>query len=277
MPITSGIYYSVHEGGEYHQPGVVLLHGAGGSYLNWPAEIRRMAGQNVLALDLPGHGRSTGYAQQSITAYAEQVHDFLSELGMGEVVLVGHSLGGAVALTLALKYPRMVAGLGLISTGAAINIDPTLISALTNPTTVSEGLAWLQASAFSPATSVAQVEAAMRGLREIRPSLLLSDYVACSHFDLREMADQIDAPAWVACGADDRLTPPALTNYLAGRLPNARAQIIPAAGHMVTIEQPGLLAQGLQSFLTEGLPAIQEYRFALHRRYAPARKNARED
>lgn len=235
-----------------------------------------MPGQTVLALDLPGHGKSDGYAQQSITAYADQVRGFLADLGMDEVVLVGHSLGGAVALTIALKYPRMVAGLGLISTGAYLSVDPALVDALANRVSYSEGLARIQDAAFSPATSPALVDACMRTLRDVRPSLLLADYLACSRFDLREMVDQIAAPAWVACGAHDRMTPPALSNYLAARLLNARAQMIPNAGHMVTLEQPVLLSQGLRAFLTDQLTSIQEYRFALHRRYAPAHRSGRE-
>ncbi len=276
MPAATGIYYSVHEGGQHHLPAVVLLHGAGGTHLSWTADIRRMPGQHVLALDLPGHGKSEGYAQQSITAYADQVHNFLMNLGMDEVVLVGHSMGGAVALTIALKYPRMVAGLGLISTGAYLPVDPPLVDALSNPLSYSEGLARIQETAFSPAASPALIEAGMRALRDMRPSLLLADYLACSRFDLRDLVDQIGAPAWVACGAHDRITPPALSNYLVARLVNAHLQMIPDAGHMVTMEQPALLSQGLRAFLSDRLNSIQAYRFALHRRHAPAHKPGKD-
>lgn len=276
MPTATGIYYSVHEGGQYHLPAVVLLHGAGGTHLSWPTEMRRMTGQTVLALDLPGHGKSDGYAQQSITAYADQVRGFLTSLGMDEVVLVGHSMGGAVALTIALKYPRMVAGLGLVSTGACLNVEPALVDALSNQVSYPEGLARIQEAAFSPITSPALVDACMRTLRDVRPSLLLADYLACSRFDLRDMIDQIGAPAWVACGAHDRMTPPALSNFLAARLLNTYAQTIPNAGHMVMMEQPVLLSESLRVFLTDQLTNIQEYRFALHRRYAPAHKPGKE-
>ena len=221
MPEETGIYYSVYEGGKSELAPVVLIHGAGGSNLTWPVEIRRLAGQRVIAVDLPGHGKSRGAGQQSIPAYADQVHNLLAQLGLPECVLVGHSLGGAVALTIALKYPRQVAGLGLIATGAYMGVESDLLQELSNPVTASCGLRKLEALSFSPYTDPTLVGQVMRGLRDVRPSLLLADWLACSNFDLREMVGQIQAPAWVACGTDDRITPLAYAHFLANTLPAA--------------------------------------------------------
>ena len=272
MPEAAGIYYTLYEGGNIDLPPVVLIHGAGGSYLSWPAEMRRLNGQQVLALDLPGHGKSRGFAQQSIPAYADLIHNFLAELGLSEAVLVGHSMGGAIALTLALKYPRQVAGLGLLASGAFLGIESSLIEELGNPTTISSGLLRLQKRIFSPSTSPALIDAAMRPLRELRPSLLLADWLACAAFDLREMVDQIHAPAWIACGSDDSLTPLAYSHFLAAHLPVAKLQVVPAAGHMLIAEQPRLVTQGFCDFLTLQLPIIQSYRWDLHRLYQSVEK-----
>lgn len=263
MPTSAGWYYSVNEGGQIDLPPVILIHGAGGTHLNWPAEMRRMPGQRVIVVDLPGHGRSAGFGQQSILAYAEGLRGFLDELGLHEAVLVGHSMGGAIALTLALKYPQYAAGLGLIATGAYLGVDPALTEELSNPVTVQIGLHRLQSLAFSPSTSPALVEACMKPLREQRTSLLLADWLACASFDLRELVGQIRAPAWVACGADDRITPLPFANFLATRLPEAVLQVIPGAGHMVILEQPRQVADGLSRFLALHLPRIQSYRAQL--------------
>lgn len=270
MPEETGVYYSVYEGGESELAPVVLIHGAGGSHLTWPVEIRRLAGQRVIAVDLPGHGKSRGAGQQSIPAYADQVQNLLARLGLPECVLVGHSLGGAVALTIALKYPRQVAGLGLIATGAYMGVESDLLQELSNPVTASCGLRKLEALSFSPSTDPALVGQVMRGLRDVRPSLLLADWLACSNFDLREMVGQIQAPAWVACGTDDRITPLAYAHFLANTLPAAELQMFPRAGHMLIQEQAGAVAQGLSDFLTGRLPAIESYRWWLQRQSAHA-------
>jgi len=270
MPEETGIYYSVYEGGKSELAPVVLIHGAGGSHLTWPVEIRRLAGQRVIAVDLPGHGKSRGAGQQSIPAYADQVQNLLARLGLPESVLVGHSLGGAVALTIALKYPRQVAGLGLIATGAYMGVESELLQELSNPVTASCGLRKLEALSFSPYTDPALVGQVMRGLRDVRPSLLLADWLACSNFDLREMVTQIQAPAWVACGTDDHITPLAYAHFLANTLPAAELQMFPRAGHMLIQEQAGAVAQGLSDFLTGRLPAIESYRWWLRRQYAHA-------
>ena len=157
MPEEAGLYYTVCEGGNNELAPVVLIHGAGGSCFSWPVDMRRLAGQRVIALDLPGHGKSRGVAQQSIPVYADQVHAFLSRLGLPETVLVGHSLGGAIALTVALKYPRQVAGLGLISTGAYLGVDGSLLQELSNPVTAMSGMRRLETLAFSPHSSPAKI------------------------------------------------------------------------------------------------------------------------
>ncbi len=270
MPEEAGLYYTVYEGGNSDLAPVVLIHGAGGSHVTWPVEIRRLAGQRVISVDLPGHGKSRGVAQQFIPAYADQIHNFLARLGLAESVIIGHSLGGAVALTLALKYPRQVAGLGLISTGAYLGVDQALLHELSSPVMASAALRKLETLAFSPHTSPALVSAVMRTMRDLRPSLLLADWRACSSFDVRDLVAQIQAPAWVACGSDDRIAPLAYSHFLASSLPAAELRIYPHAGHMLIQEQAAEVAQGLNQFLTSRLPAIERYRWFLQRQYAHA-------
>ncbi|TLN23779.1 alpha/beta fold hydrolase, partial [bacterium] len=95
MPIAAGIYYALVQGraaSSLHPP-VILIHGAGSSHLCWPAALRRLPGCRVLALDLPGHGRSSGVGLQSLDALADRLVDFLEALGLYQAVFVGHSMG----------------------------------------------------------------------------------------------------------------------------------------------------------------------------------------
>src|SRR5512136_2375769 len=98
MPVASELYYAAFEGGKNLIPPVVLIHGTGGNHLSWPPEVRRLSGYRIYALDLGGHGKSEGRGHQSIGAYASQVIDWLTAMGLHRAVFVGHSMGAAVAL-----------------------------------------------------------------------------------------------------------------------------------------------------------------------------------
>jgi pimeloyl-ACP methyl ester carboxylesterase len=250
MPTAAGIYYAQSDEGRKDEPPIILIHGAGSNHLLWPAELRRLPGQRVLAVDLPGHGRSSGVAQHSIGAYSDQMVEFLAALGLYQAVFVGHSMGGAVALNMAIQHSTHVAGLGLISTGAYLGIDPGFLENLSNPLTAPNALHAFQTRAFGPHTAPALIERCMQTLKDTRTSLLYGDWRACAEFDQRESIARIDAPAWIIAGSDDQLIPIAYAHFLAGRLPAARLQILPGAGHMAMLEQPAQVAQGLQQFLS---------------------------
>ena len=248
MPVTGGLYYSEHKGGQ-GQRTVVLLHGAGSSHLVWPPLMRRHPGCTILALDLPGHGRSGGAGCRSAAGYAARVLDFLAEKRAFQVALVGHSLGGAVALQLALEHPHLVRGLGLISTGARLGLPPALRQALEAPHALPDALQAFTRLAFSPHTPATQREQWMQPLRRAHPTVLLGDWQAAADFDARARMLPLDVPAWVAAGADDRLTPPAYATFLAAFLPRAVMQLVPRAGHFLPLEQPAALSEGFSAFL----------------------------
>jgi pimeloyl-ACP methyl ester carboxylesterase len=251
MPLVQGIYYTFYQGGQKDRPPVVLIHGAGSNHLCWPAELRRLSGFDVLALDLPGHGRSSGLGQHSIEAYAGQLVGFLAGLGINQAYLVGHSMGGAIALSIGLQFPTLPIALGLIASGAYLNVQPELLESLKSPGTYQDGLDWIRQHVFSPHTSATLIEYSMKQLRDLRPATLYEDWMACSRFDLHGEIERIAAPVWVAVGSDDRLIPLSSANYLISSLRHARLQVVPSAGHMLIIEKPKELAQGLYKFLKD--------------------------
>lgn len=250
MPLINGIYASINEWGtDSSQPPVVLIHGAGSNHLIWPAQLRRLPGYRVLAVDLPGHGRTPGALQPTMAAYADRIIDLMQSLDTFRAIFVGHSMGAAVALTLALEYPQHVSGLGLISAGAALTPPPGLMEELSNPVLAAFGLKTLLKQAFSPKTNHKLIRSIEETMGEERASVLAADWQVCRLFDVHERLNEIEAPAWVACGADDRITPTTSAGFLAAQMPNARLQIVPEAGHMLPIEKPDVLQEGLLTFL----------------------------
>jgi pimeloyl-ACP methyl ester carboxylesterase len=109
---------------------LVLVHGAGGTRLHWPAELRRLPEATVYTLDLPSHGRSLGKGCDTIAAYADSVAAFSHAVGIKQAVIVGHSMGSAIAMTMALDFADHVAGLVLIATGARLRVAPTILEGI---------------------------------------------------------------------------------------------------------------------------------------------------
>ena len=250
MPNAADIYYHLHQGGsEGLTPPVVLIHGAGGTHLYWPSEVRRLPGYHVYAPDLPGHGKSGGRGMQSISAYTQALISWMDAVGLHSALLIGHSMGSAIALTLALDHPMRVLGLGLVGAGARLRVAPDIIEWTSNQTTFLNAVTAVITRSFSPQTSARLTELAARRMAETRPSVLNGDFLACDEFDVRERLGELHQRTLVLCGADDQMTPVRHAQFLANGIPNATLKIIPDAGHMVMLEQPQAVAAALGEFI----------------------------
>ena len=249
MPFNTNIYYRYSQEGDGETPPVVLIHGAGGTHLHWPAQIRRLPGYRVYALDLPGHGQSEGRGYQTIEAYCQSILEWLASINIFRAVFVGHSMGGAIALTLAHQYPEHVIALGLVGTGARLRVAPMIMENAANPTTFPVAINTIIERAFGPDADSRLVELAAQRMLTIRPAVLHGDFVACNAFDLMESIRKIRFPSLVICGQDDQLTPVRYSQYLADQISRAEISIIPNAGHMVMLEQPQTAAEEISRFL----------------------------
>ncbi len=251
MPSIANIYYHAYQEGELLP--VILLHGAGGSHLSWPSEVRRMPGYRVFALDLPGHGKSGGRGLQSISKYAEVVLEWLEAIGMHSAVFVGHSMGSAIVQTLALDHSEHVLGLALIGSATRMRVNPILIEETAHESTFLNAVGKVIAWSFGPQTSEVLKNLVAKRLVQTRPSVLHSDFLACDAYDVTSRISQISQPALVISGAEDRMTPVRNAYFLADSLPNAQLQVVEGAGHMVMLEKPGEVASALARFLA-GIP-----------------------
>jgi pimeloyl-ACP methyl ester carboxylesterase len=252
MPIAADIYYHLYQEGEVEKLPVVLIHGAGGTHLHWPSQIRRMAGFDIYALDLPGHGKSDGSGLQSIQGYGRSVIDWLGVVGLQKAVFVGHSMGSAIALWLALEHPTSVLGLGLFGGASRLRVAPELLENVANPATFLKAVDLATTWSYAPGAPPELTVQAARRMAETRPAVLYGDFLACDSFDLTERLAEIQQPALVVCGELDRMTPLRSVQFLADTLPAGRLEVIPGAGHMVMVEQPGAATAALRSFL-EGI------------------------
>ncbi|MFN2158674.1 MAG: alpha/beta fold hydrolase [Anaerolineales bacterium] len=250
MPIASEIYYFQYtKSSKSTHPPIVLIHGAGGSHLFWPPQIRRLPGHHVFSLDLPGHGKSSGRVRQSIGAYVQDILDWMDSIGLNRAVFIGHSMGSAIAQTLAIHYPDYVVGLGLIGSGAAFNVNPELLDRTSSPSTFDSGIAIIIKNSFSPTASERLVKLAKKRILETNYSVLYADFKVCDNFDEILSVYRITQPTLILCGADDKMTPPRFSIYLNTKIRNSELEIIPHAGHMVMLEQPDAVAISVSKFM----------------------------
>jgi pimeloyl-ACP methyl ester carboxylesterase len=228
-------------------PPLLLIHGAGGNHLQWPARLRRSATTSVYALDLPGHGRSAGPGYATVEAYCALVHELVTTLGLAAPLVAGHSLGAAIALTYAHTYPEHTAGLGLVGGGPRLPVSPKLLALLQSD--LQSATERIVAGFYGPETPERTRARSLAALRACAPGVLLGDFEACARFDLTAALPSIHAPALVLCGAADRMVSPALSAELAAGLPDSRLVMLPDAGHMVMVERPAQVAKSFADFL----------------------------
>ena len=219
----------------------IFVPGAGGSAASWQHQEPRFEGCYVLAL--PGH--PTGVALPSVGAYAEWTAHAVHEI-TGPRVLVGHSMGGAIALQLALDHLHLVDGLVIIASGPRLFVpDSAFELARSDLAAESERLlrkGWADADDATVADEVAQMV-------ENGQETLLNDYAACRTFDVTDRLSEVRVPALIIAGADDRLTPLSLSEELSRGVRQSIPVVVPGAGPWVMKERPATVDLLVAGFL----------------------------
>jgi len=250
MPQAAGMYYFSSAEDDWSRPAVILLHGAGGNHLHWPPEIRRMAEQRVYAPDLPGHGKSEGIGRQSIADYAACVLAFMDELKLRKAVFAGHSMGGAIALHMALHHPSRTLGIVLINAAPSMRLPPGLLENTLASATFPLAIKAVSDLAFSPQADARLKENAVQRMSEIRSSVLYGDFLACNAFDVLARLGRIKAPTLIISGSDDKMVAPHYAQTMRQKIKNSLLHIVDGAGHMLMLENPMAIASVLRLFLT---------------------------
>jgi pimeloyl-ACP methyl ester carboxylesterase len=240
----------VRDEGEGRKTPVVLVHGAGASSVTWIDVLRRLSvRRRTIAPDLPGHGQSDPWHTPTVDMYRDAVGTVCANLGVGRAILVGHSMGGAIALRTALGFPDKVAGIVIVGIGARIKVPPALHAVVERdfgsfPELVAKG-------SYSPSTAREIVERWQAVLVQAPQEIVAADFHAIDGFDLRERLPEIKTPALVIGGEDDLFAPPKFVRELGAGLPNARTVMLPHAGHNLHHEQLEHFHAALDPFLAE--------------------------
>jgi pimeloyl-ACP methyl ester carboxylesterase len=231
---------------------IVCLHGIGGNGAVFDPLMDRLArDHSPLAFDQPGHGRSGALdSLGSIEAMSEFTRAFLEKLELDPVVLLGHSMGGAVTLEHALRYPRKVRALVLCSSGARFDIAHEVLNLHRR---VSEGKERRPFSRdlFSSAASTAALRQGFMEDMKTDPRARYGDLRACSAWSAADKVDSIDLSCLIMVGGDEQPGVSEQADLLASRIPRAHKVVVPKAGHMLPLEAPEALGDAICSFLRE--------------------------
>ncbi len=237
---------------------LVFVHGGGDSAAIWEEQVSHFSrSANVFALDLPGHG--SRLAEPAHEDHAKNARDVLTAIrlqGLRAPVMVGHSMGGAVVMRLALDHPDVPKALVLVATGARMRMRADLLEtarrrAETMPKNQPVGATAHVDDAVSPKSSAEVRRWLQAHSGQATAQAVYADFLANDRFDVMADLGRISSPALVVGGQDDRLTPPKFLAYLGEHIPGARLQLIPDAGHYLFAEQPVRFNGLLDAFLAE--------------------------
>ena len=223
---------------------LVFIHGSGSSSLSFYYQLRHF--RNSKALDLPGH--PSGTPCTSINGYLEWVRGFNTARRYKDVVLCGHSMGGAIALQYALQYPNEIRGLILLGTGAKLRVRQDYLEQCRAPGPNNSDWLQHQESYFQGVEYDIQ-RVLMQRAGEIGPDVELNDLLSCDSFDVMSQLSAIDLPTLVMCGDQDTMTPTKYSDYLTRNIKGAHQQVIDQAQHFAQLQNYRQVNACIEDFL----------------------------
>jgi pimeloyl-ACP methyl ester carboxylesterase len=229
------------------RPCVIFLHGAGFDRTTWRLQTRWFAhhGRSVLAVDMPGHGRSEGVPLDSIAAMAGWTARLIEASGASQTALVGHSMGALVALETAAGHPDKVRALGLLGIASEMPVHQEMLQSAEQGTRKVRELMtfWglgraLQVGAMvSPGLWLTRESLAV--LDRAAQGVIHSDLAACNAYKgAPAAAGRVRCPTVLVLGDGDQMTPAAKAKPLAAAIAGSRVVIVPRCGHFMMVERP---------------------------------------
>lgn len=246
------------------QPAIVFIHGAGLDHTCWQLQSRWFAwhGWSVLAVDLPGHGRSEGPPLESIAAMSAWIEGMLDATGSKTAALVGHSMGAVIALETAARLPERITRLALLGVSATMPVHPTLLTAAKDEPDRAYDMmtGWCFANAAkiggNPAPGMWMTGGARALLGCGRDLALAADLAACNAWTTAATtAAAVKVPTLLVLGESDVMTPARKGQELAKLIARAHAVTLPGCGHMMMQERPDATLDALIAHFGRGADA----------------------
>jgi len=240
------------------RPAVVFIHGAEHDHCVWVLQSRYLAhhGRSVLAVDLPGHGRSAGPPLASVEAMADWIVALLNAAGAPKAALVGHSMGSLIAVECAARHPERISKIALVGTAFPMRVAPELLEATRSAEPLAQDMVniWSHSSyaqyPSNPGPGFWVMGENLRLMQRQKPGVMHVDFAACNAYaNGVQAAAKVACPALLVLGKRDIMTPPRATAELTAALRDARVVEIPDSGHALMAEKPDEVLDALAAFL----------------------------
>ena len=239
-------------------PAVVLVHGAEHDHSVWILQSRYLAhhGHGVLAVDLPGHGRSAGPALASVGDLAEWVAALLDAAGAKQAAIVGHSMGSLIALECAARHPGRVAKIALLATAYPMKVSAELLDATKNDEPAAQDMVniWSHLAYAqypnNPGPGFWVIGENLRLMQRQKPGVMHADFSVCNAYaGGAAAAAKLQCPALFLIARRDAMTPARSAQAFAQTVAGARSVLIEGSGHNMMAEKPDEVLDALIAFL----------------------------
>lgn len=243
-------------------PTVIFVHGAQNDHSVWALQSRYLAhhGYSVLAVDLPGHGRSAGPALSSVEMLAAWLLELIAASGVQQAYVVGHSMGSLIALEAASMAPQRIQKLALLGTAFPMKVSDALLSSAQND----EQSAIDMVNIFShssiahkpscPGPGFSVMNSSMRLMQRISAinpeQVFFKDFTACNNYlNGEEAAKKVQCPTLFLLAKQDMMTPAKASTSLSNQIENKQIKLIENCGHSMMSEQADNVLDALVAFL----------------------------
>jgi len=246
-----------HEGSDPSVPKgqrVLYVHGTGCNARVWAKHMAVVANTHTpVAIDLPGHGQSGGDGFRGMADYAYYASELATALSWERFVVAGHSMGGGIALNLAIYHADRLSGMMLIDTGARLRASPSILQAARQAAQSGQRGPADRTWGYARNTPQSIVEEIHTITADCRHEVRYKDWICDDTFDVMSRIGAISVPTLAVCGVEDNLTPVKYHTYFRDQMPDCQLEVIEGAGHWPYFEQPKAFNDAVLSFL-DGLP-----------------------
>jgi len=231
-------------------PAILYIHGNLGSH-RWYSDVMKIEGYRTIAVDMPNFGFSDGIDNCEIDTYCSFMKGFLDEMHIDKIILVGHSLGGAVALSMAVNYPEIVRSLFLLDSSSIKGLKtPEESYSVIEMYKTDYSLLKTALQAIIPGVSDEnRIAELVETAKLMKKEAYIGHALALDHFDLSGVADRMDFPVLFVRGEKDFL----ITREMAEEtiaLIGGDIIYVDNVGHSLLVEDPSLFKEILVEFIT---------------------------
>lgn len=254
MEITTGtltlkngeLFYRKTSGKSGHV--LIFIHGAGGDSTVFQKQLEGLGETyTVVAVDLPGHGKSKCNTLPDLACYRDAIIALIDSFSPAKAVIAGHSMGGGILFEVAKTIPGKIAGLIFLTSSPVLPVSDMIFDSIKND--FSAFCTMVTKLCFSSDVDPSVFAQAVDRIKGQGAECVRNDFKICQDFNYREDAGKLNIPVLIVATKLDKMVPLKITEEFASIMPSARLAILDAKGHTPYIEQANVVNSEIKEFM----------------------------